>query len=144
MICSEAQSVDQLTNFASHFNVVEKLTAISGPTTSPGSLPPAPIKVWLSAVWMREEDDQPRDDFEFELLVTMPAREAQIIQSGNFSFGDAAFSRFQAEITLAPPGPDLQPGLIVFQSRVRKAGAPSWKSQEFVIPLEIVRVEHQP
>src|SRR5947209_8718216 len=69
MICSEGQSVDQLTSLASHFNIIEKLTAVAGSEVAPGAVQTGSIKVWLAAVWMREEDDQPEDDFEFELSI---------------------------------------------------------------------------
>ena len=134
IVCSLSGAEDTATGLISLFHVLETIRVIR---QDPGQRRDAPT-VRTTAVWMRTEDDDPSDEYEFQSVFRQPSDGTeQILKAGQFSFGKPIF-RFVTEITFANfPGP----GVLTAIHRIRKIGEGSkWISQEFPILLQ----EHIP
>ncbi len=134
IVCSLSGAEDKATGLISLYHVLETILVIRHPDQRRD----APTTVRTTAVWMRTEEDDPTDEYEFETGFLHPSEStAQIVKAGQFSFGKPIF-RFVADITFANfPGP----GVLTAIHRIRKIGEGSeWISQEFPILLQ----EHIP
>jgi len=126
---------DKATGLVSLYHVLETILVVRQPPDPKHDLP---TTIRTTAVWMRTEDDDPSDEYEFQIVFRQPPDGTeQILKAGQFSFGKPIF-RFVADITFANfPGP----GVLTAIHRIRKIGEGSeWIFQEFPILLQ----EHTP
>lgn len=141
IICSESVSHDQITKRMSLFHVLEGFQIISTKNNqadddsgqSPG-IPARPVFMGV-AVWMRAEDDDTEEVYEFETTATSPGSDEKVVQKGEFSFGNV-FQRFVSGFVLNHPWKES--GFFVYKSKIRRQGAADWLVQDFPIPIEVV------
>jgi hypothetical protein len=135
IVCSLSGAEDRTTGLISLYHVLETLHVVRQP---PDQERHFPVTIRTTAVWMRTEEDDPTDEYEFETGFLHPSEStAKIVKAGQFSFEKPIF-RLVADITFANfPGP----GVLTAIHRIRKIGEGSeWISQEFPILLQ----EHIP
>jgi hypothetical protein len=139
IICAQNGSEDRETGLLSIFHVIEKLQMTTIPVPQPGQPPPViqvlPFRVF--AVWMREEQDDSAQEFEFEMnLLLPPDNRRQQLLRGTLRFEQGrAFHRIS--VLFATPVPVTQPGMMSVESRLRRAGnGEEWRSQEYPILVE--------
>ena len=147
IICSLARIVDRETNLISHLNVVDELNITVAPgeqdRTSGFGVPP----LCVSAVWMREGDDEATAEYETEFRIFAPGEDdPKLTQACNFQFTQRFYRIefvFQSSDKAAVQIP-LRQGMLRFESRIRQVGSPKWLSQEYLVPVNVHRLEEGP
>lgn len=136
IVCSESAAVDQDSNRVSLFNVVEGLEVTLQTIPSEQRLTFVKTLGFRGiAVWMRSEDDDPEDDYEFELAARAPGdTEENVFADGKFKFTKRNH-RFNVHIGVHKPW--TESGMFVFISRIRKVGTTEWLSQDFPIHVDV-------
>ncbi|OGQ82489.1 MAG: hypothetical protein A3F90_08870 [Deltaproteobacteria bacterium RIFCSPLOWO2_12_FULL_60_19] len=139
IICSQGGSEDKNTGLVSLFNVVEKIQIIESPPPASGQQPPPKTPTFRTlAVWMRADSDKPEDEFEFEVALSVPPTDREIVGgTGRFSFTKPLHRFFLDFFGLPIEGP----GTLLVESRIRKVGDKEWLRQSYPIFLE--RVQEQ-
>ena len=100
IICAESLLLDRTTNLTTVVNVLEGIRF-----SLPGSrLPQEPRTLasqgfYGTAVRMRLDDDNPDQEYEFEIHMQFPGKEDQVAQSGKFKF-TKRFHRFQLRVVI--------------------------------------------
>lgn len=138
IVCSESAAIDQDTNRASLFNVVEGLQVTVVPKPSgEGVAFVKTLDFRGIAVWMRNEDDDPEDEYEFELAARAPGdADENVFGDGKFKF-TKRLHRFNVLIGVHKPW--TESGMFVFTSRIRRVGTSEWLSQEFPILVDVTK-----
>lgn len=117
-ICSQSGAIDQATNLASAFNILETVQiAQIRPTTAPIR----PNTIRLLAAWMREESDTPDQVFQVDIFGIFPpdGRELQLGQT-EFQF-TLPLQRLFVDMPLAH---FFGPGVLRIEARIRRTGQP--------------------
>ena len=138
IICSESGSDDLRTGLASFFNIIEKIQVARHPAQlSPKGSFPLPVTPFrVTAVWMEEKDDKPSQEYEYEMRLVLPPAIVVTPLEGKFTF-EAGRILYRMSIIGALPA-FAESGMFVAESRIRKVGELTWKSQDFPIPVEIL------
>jgi len=139
ILCAQSGSIDSRTNRISYFNIIEKIEATRAKVTqrrkpTPGAAPLLSMRV--VAVWMRSGQDTENQEFEYELVISLPHRQKKLSPGkGRFKF-----TKPLQRITVDIGGmlPIIRSGLIKIQCRIRKVGDRKWLSQEYPIIVEVV------
>ena len=142
IICAESMSLDQNTNLVSLFHVLEGFTVQFETTpktdgqSKSDTLPVnvASPKFYSCAVWMKDANDGPEDEYEYETVATSPGGEELTVNAGSFSF-TKTFYRIQMGFVLAKPF--QQSGDFVVCSKIRRKGTDEWLVQEYPIPITV-------
>jgi hypothetical protein len=142
MVCSQDCIVDQATQLTSHIKVLDRIVLLKPTDESAidaaktGRIVPVPFRIFVTAVWMREDSDDQDAKYDFEISYRRPDGQDREINGGEFSF-KTRNQRFDT-VFLIPPTVLLPSGIHLFESRIRPAGHPdsTWLSQSF--PLEVV------
>lgn len=146
MLCCEGRVVDRETGLVTYYNVTDQLNVTfstpDAPTT--GVLVSFP-KLVVSAVWARDSEAEDRDDVcQHEMRMFVPGEETpRVLHVGEFRFGESRYYRFDLIFQPQPaPSGDkpasaflVRPGVLRFESRVRREGDTTWLSQEYEIPI---------
>src|SRR5438128_1103937 len=114
IICSQMGSEDRETGLLSVFSIIEKLQITSIPVPQPGQPPPiiqwAPFRVY--AVWMKDDGDNPAQDFEFEMNLILPPDSRRFqLASGTLRFEEGKPLRRVAVFITSPLTVTHHPGL---------------------------------
>lgn len=135
IICSESGAVDESRGLASHFSVLEQITFQRRPAQEKLQDRPALFRCRVVAVWMKTDEDIPRQEFQSQLaFVSPPAGKEIIVGENRFAFApDKAFYRFVMQ--LVGPLPVEGAGILWVQHRVRRVGEEEWLTQEFPIVI---------
>ena len=156
IICSESRLVDRTSGLVSHINALEQITVSLTPTVHPEAThagKPAETKsirfpnMVLVAVWMRDEQDDPDQQYHFETRLYRPGEATPTtVQQGEFAFGESMFFRIELVLQHGPPGEastevPMRPGVLRLESRIRRHGSEEWLSQDYPIPVTVVRAE---
>jgi len=146
IICSEGRVVDRETKLVTYYNVIDSVTL-----SIPASEPEVPVvfgpAMWLSAVWMREQESEKEVEYETEVRLFPPGSdEPRSVFRANFRFGDYRFHRIDVAIRPGPPevaglAIKVREGTMRLECRIRPVGEGDWLSQEYVIPFNVHRLE---
>jgi hypothetical protein len=135
IICSISGSQDEYTKSVSLFNVIEAME-VEEVQEQPGRTTlMTPVQMRITTVWLREETDQPEQEFQARLSVLLPGSEEPIVVAG---FAPFQFRHFLAQRLIVPDFPfrsmPLNPGFLRFVSQVRRSEDAEWTCrQEFAI-----------
>lgn len=143
IICSESGSQDLNTGLVSHFQVIEtiQISQIPIPAGAPVAVPALMFRA--TAVWMRNDDDPPDQEYEFETAFYPPPLGAeQIVQQGRFVF--EAGKPLYRMIVMGQGPPFDGAGLFRIESRIRVAGQEGWLRQDYPIPVVAVPLPQPP
>jgi hypothetical protein len=124
-------SEDSVTGLVSLYHVLETILIIR---RDPDPKQDFPHRFRTTAVWIRTEEDDPSDEYEYESVFRHPPENTeQIVHAGQFSFGKPIY-RFVFDNRFRNfPGP----GVLYAIHRIRKIEEGSeWISQEFPILLQ--------
>ncbi|MGP0068627.1 MAG: hypothetical protein ACLQGP_34130 [Isosphaeraceae bacterium] len=137
--------MDKATNIVSHFNVIEEIEFRE--TSPPEGMPTMirPLFMQITAVWMRAEGDDPTQEYEFEISLSLPPDGTKSL-AGN---GTVKFDRPRFRVNAYVQGLYVQglmpkgSGTFVAECRMRPLGGDesSWVVQTYAIPL--VHIEHE-
>jgi hypothetical protein len=134
ILCSESGSQDLTTGLLSHFQVIETLNISAVPFPAAGVVVVPALMFRATAVWMRNADDLPEQEYEYETAFYFPPEGAeQVVQQGKFIFeADKPLYR----MIVIGQGPPLSgPGLFRIENRIRKVGQAEWLRQDYHIPI---------
>ena len=146
ILCSESGAVDRYTGLVSHFHVYETAQVIEeerpvvteGPSERRGQPMEVLTTIRVTAVWMRNEDDDPHQEYEHRLVIYLPGDEdGDVVGEGTFVFS-RPLHRFAATLHAKPFS---RSGIFRVESRVRKIGAAEWLSQDYPIVVEVIQSE---
>lgn len=148
IICAESVAHDKTTNLISLFHVLEGFQIFRAPdvATIKKGMPKhhvssvaQPLFVGV-AKWRRNPEDDPNDEYEYELTATSPGViEPKMLGRGTFAFSQTShqfFARMQADWTAE--------GTFRFASRIRKVGGSEWLSQDYEIDVLFVDIPGEP
>jgi hypothetical protein len=120
------------------FSVVERVRVTPVPVPQPGEAPPIvlyqPFRV--TAVWMRNPEDDTAQEYEFEVRLLPAAGSAQNVTRGRFQF-DPARPFHRVALDLLGPSPFTGPGVNRLECRLREVGAENWLTQDYPILVEM-------
>jgi hypothetical protein len=93
---------------------------------------------------MEEPEDPPGQEYDFEVRLIDKANgmDATVVLSGQFSFDPERILHRHTIIGVLPPF--SKGGVFIVESRVRKIGDTSWKTQDYPIPIEVVSPPKEP
>jgi hypothetical protein len=95
------------------------------------------------AAWMRDDQDDPTHEFQFEMNFLLPPDHARSqILAGKLFFEEGKPVRRTALVFLSPLAVS-QPGLMWVESRLRRSGDNEWLSQKYPIILEPTQTTQQ-
>lgn len=144
IICSQSAIVDQSTGLFTAFNVLEGFTAtvqeMPEPPSAQGHMerlegePGSGIKFYVTAVWMRLDDEPLGRTYKFQIAVTPPGGEERMLDGDDPIVFDKRFIRITAGVALSLAWPQ---GIIWVEVRIRHAGDDQWLAQRFPIPLTV-------
>jgi len=143
IVCSNGVSIDRATNFLTMFQVLEGYTSTISETPEPVPVTESvraivgDIRFFVTAVWMREPEETPEDEFEYELAITSPGQERQVFDHQHCKI-PKNFFRITAGLQKSSPWD--QAGIVSVECRLRKLPDGEWKTQEFPIPITVRRV----
>ena len=126
---SQSGSVDKYTNRVTVTDVIEVIQVRRGPAD--GSQPPGhqsgrPYR--LVAVWMKEEGDNPEDDFEQQVVCIDPnGNEFFASPVSQFRFA-TIFYRLESPRVDLPGFPEL--GVYVIEARRSRVGQQEWQARQ--------------
>lgn len=146
IICSVSGALDQYTNAISLHGVVESIKIKEAKPSPDGTIVAVPLSMRVVAVWLKDEEDKPEQAFETQIVAFIQGREKQILRAEfpPFYFDKPVRRFILPEITL-PPNMPLTPGLLRFESRIRRSGEAEWgKRQEYCIVVEETAQEPTP
>lgn len=139
IICSQSASEDAETHFLSLFQIVEQLMVPKIPEGSKETISRG-FSFRITAVWMRGEEDTPEQTFDSQLRLHFPGTsDPRILGENSFSFS-ARFQRFSIILQM---GGGVEPGVLLIEHRIRRAGDEQWLSQTYPIPVEETKVPDQ-
>lgn len=136
VICAQSGAEDKRTNLVSLFNIVERFEAVPLPTTNPAIIQSPTL--YILAVWVQGETDQPDNDFEHQFVFSWPEQEPILTEPMRFRFEKPLY-RFMA----INPGPLFFRGTGTFriESKVRLVGTEEWLRQEYLVAVEMKNPE---
>lgn len=148
ILCAESLAQDKATNLISVFHILDgfqvfrarNVAAVEEAARSQNPASAAQHLMVGVAKWMRNPDDDPEAEYEFELAVLVPgAREPKIISTGPFVFTQTMHqfvSRMRIDWTTA--------GTFLFISKIRKAGDSEWMYQDYPMEIGLVDLSGEP
>jgi hypothetical protein len=133
LICAESGAEDKQTDILSLFNIVERLVITPMPPVDGVVLVP-PQVLRVVAVWMRNENDGPEDEFEQQMVFSPPAGAASVMTGVTPFRFEKLLHRFTVKmnIALAFAGP----GMFWVETRVRRRGADEWITHRYPIVVD--------
>ncbi len=139
IVCHQTGMEDRETGLISLFFLIEKLQVTQLPLPPSGQVMLIPQLLFrVVAAWMRNPDDAPDQEYDWEMLLTYPPggpAPTLLLGTGRFRFDlNRPLHRFTANVQgQLPLGP---PGLLVAESKVRRVGEADWQSQTYPIIIE--------
>ncbi len=142
ILCAQSGSIDQRTSRISYFDVIEKIQVTKIKIAPQGKRIPAaaPLTSMRAvAVWMRTAGDTQDQEFEYELVISLPHRQKKLTPGK----GRFIFIKPLQRITVDIVGmfPLMRSGIMKIQCRVRKVGDRKWLRQEYPIIIEVVTLK---
>jgi hypothetical protein len=122
IVCAQSGSEDSVTHLNSLFNLFDGLQVARRQPNEP--VQHFPFRLVTS--WLQSDNDNPNQEFVFQLVQTQPNQAEQILAEGRFSFANSPVSRFVVNSALAGFSGT---GVLRFTSRVRPATGGEWQSQ---------------
>ncbi len=136
IVCSENGAEDRISGRTSLFNLLEQIQISKLPPDFKGIVFSKVASIWVTAMWMRESEDEGAGEFEFKISLKMPnVAETIEMLGGSFAF-EKVFQRIM--MRLEGPLPIPGPGIMNVQCMIRRAGTSDWLTQECPIILEEV------
>lgn len=146
IICSQSTAIDQDSNALSIFNVMEGVNIHLGnepepdPDFKPGHVLSS-LNFRVVAVWMREDGDSPKDEYDYEFYIHPPGEEEKEMSKGTFHF-TSLFQRFQMHVFRDKPW--KASGLLRVICKIRKRSTEANKKwphqthqQEYLFPVTV-------
>jgi hypothetical protein len=144
IICSEAGSIDHITNVVSIFSVLDRIIFVQVKDAEEAKKLPAGGKPWLAirmtSTW-RRSDDEEGVAFDHQTTFSLPGEEQKrIISEGSFVF-HGMLHRFVLDFG----GPMInREGVIRVENRIRKLGDESWQEMAYEIRVEKMSLSEHP
>lgn len=140
IICSQGAATDKDTGVYSIFEVIDKIiiTEIPTPKAGEGVVYIERQRFVITATWMIDSKNGESFDeqFELHLLVRMDGGETIMDNTQNFSFVGPDKSIYRMTYNMLGMMPIKNSGTLVIESRARKVGSQSWKSQHYRVMVE--------
>ncbi len=137
-ICSRLGSEDKFTGLVSLYHVIEALT-MTRPLPGQSAIP---FTFRITSVWMKEDNDDAEQEYEFRLLLRLPPDGREIdIANNRFRFNGPC-RRIVSEAFLQSLVPDQAfegldgLGLMNVVCGIRPAGTQVWNDQSYPILLK--------
>lgn len=132
ILCSRSGAEDKVTGLLSHYHVLERISFTSPMPDQPN----VSFCLRVTAVWMREEGDDPEQGYEFQFVLRFPpGGEESIVAEGTFRFSHP-LHRMIVDTPIARFG---GPGLFRVENRIRPVGTEGWSTQHYPILLDLVQ-----
>jgi len=138
ILCSESGAEDKDSGQSIHFKVIDRLLLMDRVPEKPaGVVLVRPIPLHITAVWMRADTDDSRDQFETQVRIFLPPYNVEWIPapSTTFSFSQPRYRTIMKLAGLLLTGP----GQLLIESRIRKVGDENWLSQSY--PIDVIAAE---
>lgn len=147
IICSQSTAIDQDSNSLSIFNVMEGISIHLGnehpqqaEDFKPGNVLNT-LNFRVVAVWMREENDSPKDEYDYEFYIHPPGEAEKEMSKGTFHF-TSVFQRFQMHVFRDRPW--QASGMLKVICKIRKRATEANKKhpqqtyqQEYAFPVTV-------
>jgi len=143
IICSESDSLDKRTGLLSLFHIVEgydvallRLKPSEDITIKDVTITGAALSIVVNVVWMREDNDSPEQEYDFEVAVRSPGKlDFVALQSGKLRFTQL-FHR--VAVRARKDEPWTESGICWFEGRLRESGTKAWTfTQRFPVPITV-------
>ncbi len=148
IICSQGATTDKETGAYSIFEVIDKLvlTEIPKPKAGEGVIVIERQRFVITTTWMIDAKNGEvfDDEFDLHLLVNMESGENVMEDRQTFKFGGPDKIIHRMTYNMLGMMPVKNSGTLVIESRARKVGAPSWKSQNYKVIIEKQKLELKP
>jgi hypothetical protein len=139
IICSQYGALDQYTNAVGAFNIIEVITIRPADVQPPEG---ARLKMRVVASWVREPGDAAGQVFDGQIVASfLNETDQAVIELSRAEFDQFSFEKRAHRLILPEmPMPEVPgPGLLLIESRVRRAGTDEWTCrQTYPIVLEMV------
>ena len=147
IICSSSVTTDKETGAFSIFEVIDKLiiTELPKPKKGEGVLVIERQKIVVAVTWTLDiKNGETFDDaFELQLIVKMDGGDTIMEDKRDFKFAGPDMVNHRQIYNMLGLMPIKNSGTLVVESRARKAGSASWKSQSYKVSVEKLRLEPQ-
>src|SRR5687768_10368059 len=134
IICAHDRIVDHATGLVSHINVVDRIIVSAQSQRIPEGasviVPETELFGFvMTSVWIRDDEEGPEDDYNFEVLIHYPDGRSKAGASGKFRFSKM-FHRIDLGVRFTTHS-NIVNGRLVIESRIQKQGSEGWLSQSF-------------
>jgi hypothetical protein len=128
LICSSSNAIDQQTNRASFFDVIDSLDVfpIPVPPTPPGF--PAPSLMRAIAAWLRTDDDSPDAAYESQMACITPSGDDLFVTKPSEFVFKAPFHRII--VAHIPAIGFSSMGVYCVEARLRRVGESEWSLRQ--------------
>jgi hypothetical protein len=146
IICSQSGAIDRTSSLLSVFHIIEGLNTsrVDESTDSPEAavgvnrLDEAPplgmVQLYVNAVWMRAEDEEPGSVYEFEFRLHNPDGTIEFTMPGGETITlGKRFLRITMGLWLQTAW--RTGGIAWVEGRIREVGGEDWLSQRYPIPI---------
>jgi len=149
ILCSESGAEDKLTGLVSHFKVLEQIVVFELPKPQEGQMGVISlIPCQIVAVWAKEEEDDPAQEYEFRVLLSLPSKPEPILAaSGRLVFEE---TKPRHRTTVGVAGLAFHgTGVFRVEHQIRPVGGDdqSWLVQSYEVPvvyLGLQEASHRP
>jgi hypothetical protein len=134
-ICSRLGSEDKLTGLASLYHIIEQITL----TKPDPERPHLPFPLRITSVWMKGDEDDPDQEFEFRTYLRLPSLGIENALPGARFHFDTPCRRFAVDTFMDAivPGnlvPEFEgTALLSIECSVRPVGEPDWITRSYPI-----------
>jgi hypothetical protein len=137
IICSQSGAFDEQDERVSIFEVAESIM-VANTATAARALPldwrPGHLTVRITTCWMREDSDDPAQQFETQVAILFPdGSDAMASNVIPFHFEKRFYRRIFSHVPLELPI-DFPEGIYSIEGRLRKTGEQTWSIRQ-VFPM---------
>lgn len=145
IICSSGVTTDKDTGAFSIFEVVERMIVaeVPKPEKGEGVVLIERQKFVITATWTLDTKSGESFDDEFDLAMTVRMEGGEVIMEDQrkFTFTGPDLPNYRMTYNMLGLMPIKTSGTLVIESRARKVGSPSWKSQHYKVAVEKQKLE---
>ncbi|MCZ6688640.1 MAG: hypothetical protein O7H41_03455 [Planctomycetota bacterium] len=139
ILCCESYAVDSQTGKLSIFNLLEQIIRTKESSPKSGRDVPRPALSFVGmAAWGREENDDPNNEYEFDLRIHRPGEgEVIVARAGKFMFAPLPKLAYRFIVHMLNTDFWQESGEFRFESRIREIGSTEWLSQHYPVSVTV-------